>query len=52
MQPKATITKKDLLRAPAGHPQRICGTGTHRNWKKSPKGGRKAELRRCLKDFG
>lgn len=51
MKPKTTITAKDLLHAPAGHPQQFCGTGVHRNWKKKPKGGKSNQNRKAIGEW-
>ena len=50
-QPKTTITKLDLLHAPSGHPQRFCGTGAHRDDRKAPKGGRKHQARKAIREW-
>lgn len=48
---KNRITKLEIILGGGnGHPKQFCGTGVHRNWKKQPKGGRKAVLRRALAD--
>lgn len=43
-----TITKLELLRAPAGHSQHVTGTGVWRNKRKQPKGGRGANSKKAI----
>lgn len=45
------IKARDLLHAPAGHPQPFCGTGTHRDHRKQPKGGKKHQHRKAIKEW-
>jgi len=47
---KMIISKYDIIKAPAGHPVKIGGTGLHRDWKKQPKGGRSAQNKKAIKD--
>lgn len=49
-KPKTIITKMDLLRAPAGHQSHFTGTGIHRDKRKQPKGGRRAQLVKAIRD--
>lgn len=50
MKPPVKITKLDLLHVATGHPLKVCGTGVHRNWKQRPKGGRRGQLLKALKE--
>jgi len=34
-----------------GHTTHFSGTGLHRNWKKQPKGGKKAQARKAIREF-
>mgnify|MGYP000653246017 CR=1 FL=1 len=50
MSDKIIVKARSVLKDQLGHPQKFCGTGAHRNWKKQPKGGRRAALRQAMRD--
>lgn len=52
MSDKIIIRKADLLTlGRAGHPQAFCGTGTHRDHKRNPKGGKKRQAQRAIREW-
>lgn len=42
------ITKLDLIKTPKGHQERAIGTGIHRDKRKQPKGGKRAEDKKAI----
>lgn len=46
------ITGKELaMMGRNGHQSHYSGTGKHRDWKRQPKGGRSAQIRKAVREW-